>query len=191
MARGEFWIKLHVDLLDDVKLIGRPDSDFKLWVSLLLLAKQSGDDGVIHRLGPSALRERFGLQCPTRKVIQALDHFAASKMIALDNGDIHILNYDKRQSVKDFHEKNAERQKRYRDSNVTRNATVTLRSNAQIRSEEIRSDQIPPKPPHGGATRLRRSRFEKPPAIPACNGCRELGHTLADCPRKAEFANEG
>lgn len=162
----ESWVKVHVELLDEDKLCGRPDSDFKLWVCLILLARQTTEDGVIHKMGPSALRDRFSLRCSTRRVQEALDHFAGKKMVELAEGSIRILNYEKRQAVKDYKEQNAERQRRWRERNVTGNGEVTSASNGQSRLEENRTDP-PPKPPLRGATRLRRSLVEKPPPAPA------------------------
>lgn len=183
----EVWVKLHVDLLDDPKLTVRSASDFKLWVCLILLAKQTTEDGVIHKMGPSALRDRFSLQCSPGKVVDALEYFKKNGMIELANGSIKIVNYDKRQTVKDFHEKNAERQKRWRHRSVMGDVTADVTGDV-TRVEEIRSDQIPLKPPQGGTSRSHpfRSRKAKP-AEPSCTGCREAGHYFQHCPRKAEY----
>lgn len=155
MAR-ESWAKLHVELLDDAKLAlpKCSDSGFKLWVCLILLAKQTTEDGVIHKMGPAALCERFGMGCSPKRVQESLDHFAANGMIALENNIIRILNYERRQAAKDPREQNAERQRRWRarhnDSNGA-NVTGVTQSNV-TRLEETRLDQIPLKPPQGGAT---------------------------------------
>jgi len=130
----ELWAKVAVETLDDVKLFDRPDSDFRLWICLILFSKATTDDGIIRGMGPDALRRKFGLKCKTAAVEAALLHFSQTKpdpMVAfLDDGSIVLLKYRKRQvGAKDNPEAVKERQRRYRKRHVT-DPLVTARNGA-------------------------------------------------------------
>lgn len=166
---GQCWAKVHTEMLDDEKLIGRPDADFRLWVSLILFAKRNGDDGIIRGLDATRMRSRFWMQCKTSKVQDALEYFASHSMIRIDaDGTIHLLHYEARQSVKDHLERNAERQRRWRERNAKRNSDPNVTHNGHVTTEEKRGEEIrsPLSPPSGGATQSHPFRRKAEPPAP-------------------------
>lgn len=167
----ELWAKLHVELLDDGKLYERSDSDFRLWVSLILLAKMTTEDGVIRGMGADSLRKRFNLRCSALKVQGALEHFAQHHMLTMEpDGAIKLLNYEKRQAVKDYKEQNAERQRRWRDRNVTDNVIPNVTSNGDVTTDQIRREKKrrdpPLTPPKSGGRGGRKSPGPPAPKSP-------------------------
>lgn len=194
----DLWAKIAVETRDDPKLICRPEWERLFWINLILLAKEKTSDGILRGYTPAMLRTYCAVKASAKAVVTALEYFQTTGMLEATSGALTLVNYIKRQGEYDI---NAERDKwrerkqrqrdRSRDSHAGQAGSHDVTGPDVTPLEENRTEQkrSPLSPPTGGATRLRRLSREKPQPPPLqCAGCRENGHTLRDCPRKAEFA---
>lgn len=128
MAR-EIWAKVYVNLRYHPKLIGRPDSDFRLWVGLILHAKEHCSDFIVRDLTPADMRGAFGIKAPVKAVEEGLKYFTAKGMLVEVPGGLLIRDMAERQAkAGDTPEAHAERQRKYKlrtVSDVTRRVSMT------------------------------------------------------------------
>lgn len=136
------WIKLDSGLFSNRKIrqiekMPRGDSLIVIWVKLLVLAGKVNDGGMIYVTeGVPYTDQQLAteLDRPVSVVKKALEVFRAFGMITDECGFIRVTNWDKYQDLdglERIREQNRKRAKTFRekrDSNVTRNVTVTLRN---------------------------------------------------------------
>ena len=126
------WLRFYVRTLNNPKVQQLADSDFKGWVNLLCLAKET--DGVL----PSAADVAYRLRLSERKAKSLLTTLRNNGLIDGDAmHDWHDLQYKSDSST--------ERVKRYRErsGNVTSNGDETFQKrprSEQIRTEKSRSE---------------------------------------------------
>ncbi len=124
------WFKFYGgEYLCDPKILQLNGDERSCWVTLLALASQT-DDGLIRFLSEGQLRLMSGVLSG----VEVLEKFEKLQMIRNDNGDVTILNWQKRQehSLTPY-----ERVKRYREKKKKDNAVITTEEN---RIEENRID---------------------------------------------------
>lgn len=114
MAR-ELWAKVYVNLRHHPKIIGRPDADFRLWVGLILHAKEHCPDCVVRDMTAADMRGSFGIKAPVKVVEAGLKYFIRKGMLVEVPGGLLIRDMAERQAkAGDTPEAHAERQRQYR-----------------------------------------------------------------------------
>lgn len=100
----EDWIKIHTDIIDDVKIrrLSKIPESFKMWVGLLCLCRRDGIDNCVCineniPYEPQELAEI--LTVSHRDFLEFLKESEKLRMIEINDGFIFILNWDKRQLV--------------------------------------------------------------------------------------------
>ena len=124
------WIRLYVDIIDDMKVQRLPANAFKAWINILALAGQHG--GAL----PSVDEIAFRLRMSPNDAENAIDELVSIGLIDIVGGiegprSLRPHNWDKRQFRWDAVDPtNRDRQKRHRDKakrlrNGLRNRRVT------------------------------------------------------------------
>lgn len=121
------WFKFYGnDFLMDPKMLRLTSAEKVCWITLLCLASNEDNDGLVTNVTSDALRAFARLQTDPlrdtdeyREAGDVLKHFEELQMIEVVDGGIYVKNFKKRQ---ESHLTNAERQQRFRDK---RNAKVT------------------------------------------------------------------
>lgn len=99
------WAKIDVGLRHHPKLIGRPDADFRLWVGLILHAKEHCPDFTVRDLSPSDMRGAFGIKAPVGVVVAGLKYFISKGMLVeQSDGGLLIRDMEDRQGKYDQEE---------------------------------------------------------------------------------------
>lgn len=121
------WFKFYgTEYLGDLKIRGLSGDERSSWITLLSLASQT-KDGSIKFLTEESLLEMSGV----REKIPVLQKFKDLEMISVSNGNVTVLNWEKRQYSESL---NRVREFRKREGNEN----VTTYKN---REEEIREDK--------------------------------------------------
>lgn len=107
------WAKVYCDLLRHPKIIRRPDSDVRLFVGLILYAKEYAPDTGVVDLSADEMRGTFGIKAPLKAVEQGLDYFVAQGVLVRNGPFIQIRDFAARQAADSL----ADRQQRWRDRN--------------------------------------------------------------------------
>ena len=131
------WLRLWTDLLDDPKIKGLTDLEFRVFVCLLCFASECEKNGNIpHSLDDISWRLRLQ-KSDLEPVILSLK---TQKILIQNTNGIKFKNWKKRQPKSD---NVLERVKKFRQKrNVTRNVTETLHETDQNRTEQSRAEQI-------------------------------------------------
>lgn len=135
------WFKFYGgEYLSDPKMLALTACERSCWLTLLCYASMSSD-GVIRFLNEGQLMAQAGINFNEEEWIVTkgvLDHLQELGMIRQSNGEITILNWQKRQ---ESYLTNAERQARFREKRKS-NAKVTKESNeSNARIEENRIEE--------------------------------------------------
>ena len=136
------WIKITTDMFDDekIRLIeSMPEGDAILvtWIKLLTLAGKTNDNGTIYLTETIPYTEDM-LSTICRRPLQiirlALQTFEKLEMIAIENGIINIVNWEKHQNIErlqQIREQTRTRVARFREKQRLLSEPVTLR-NAEV-----------------------------------------------------------
>lgn len=136
------WIKITTDMFDDekIRLIeSMPEGDAILvtWIKLLTLAGKTNDSGTIYLTETIPYTEDM-LSTICRRPLQiirlALQTFEKLEMIAIENGIINIVNWEKHQNIErlqQIREQTRTRVARFREKQRLLSEPVTLR-NAEV-----------------------------------------------------------
>lgn len=136
------WIKITTDMFDDekIRLIeSMPEGDAILvtWIKLLTLAGKTNDNGTIYLTETIPYTEDM-LTTICRRPLQiirlALQTFEKLEMIAIENGIINIVNWEKHQNIErlqQIREQTRTRVARFREKQRLLSEPVTLR-NAEV-----------------------------------------------------------
>ena len=136
------WIKITTDMFDDekIRLIeSMPEGDAILvtWIKLLTLAGKTNDSGTIYLTETIPYTEDM-LSTICRRPLQiirlALQTFEKLEMIAVENGIINIVNWEKHQNIErlqQIREQTRTRVARFREKQRLLSEPVTLR-NAEV-----------------------------------------------------------
>lgn len=136
------WIKITTDMFDDekIRLIeSMPEGDAILvtWIKLLTLAGKTNDNGTIYLTETIPYTEDM-LSTICRRPLQiirlALQTFEKLEMIAVENGIINIVNWEKHQNIErlqQIREQTRTRVARFREKQRLLSEPVTLR-NAEV-----------------------------------------------------------
>lgn len=149
------WIKVTTDLFDDEKILlienmPKGDALLVIWLKLLCLAGKQNNGGafMISEEVPYTVEMLATIfRRPVGIVRQALETFKTFGMITQENGVIRITNWEKHQNITGLEKVKAQNRKRVkeyreRNSNVTRNVTVTLRNGTEEDKEEDKDIDI-------------------------------------------------
>ena len=141
------WAKIDVGILRHPMLRGRPDADAKVWLALILDAKEHGTDGVV-RGGPAEIRTLAQVKASVRVVSEALAHFVEAGALEAIDGGYRLRDFAARQCrPSDLETGNAARQRRYRERHarvtgtVTSNASVTPTVTQRVTVEEEEEEE--------------------------------------------------
>jgi len=120
MSDKLLWLRMYTEVLSDPKVQTLPDSLFKAWINLLIIAKLNNQKG---KLPESIHSMAFSLHLTDEKLTKYLKILTDTGLI--DNGVMH--GWEKRQYESDNDPTNNARQKRYREqhSNALHNASIT------------------------------------------------------------------
>lgn len=132
------WLRLYVDILDDPKIKRMSDKTFKIFIFLLLFARELDGDGVIHR---TTCDVAWRIRISETSLMAALEDLVSLNVVSYNSEQIQFLNWQKRQYKSDDV---TERVQRYRKrfSNVTSNVIDTDTEQIQNRTEDIAA-QVP------------------------------------------------
>lgn len=122
MARRHSWAKIYCDLLRHPKIIGRPDCDVRLFLGLILHAKEYSPDHGLVQLTPTDMRNAFGIKAPMKSVTDGLAYFLKEGVLLRDGDHVRIRDFATRQAA----DSAAERMQRWRDG--SRDEGVTKRN---------------------------------------------------------------
>lgn len=111
------WLRLYVDTRDDPKVQRLPGETFKQWINLLCLAKEHG--GLLPPVEDIAFKLRI-TEADARSLVEEL---AERKLLDITDEGLSPHNWDERQFLSDSDPTAAVRSRRYRQRNVTRDAT--------------------------------------------------------------------
>lgn len=140
------WIKLAVSMFDTSRKIKRiekmkdGDTILVIWFKLLCLAGSINDGGAIYNIGEPYTVETLAeeLRRPVKVVTRALAAFEQFGMIAIENGIIYLVSWEKYQSADKLElirEQTRQRVKRFRErvsSNANSNVTENNMCNADV-----------------------------------------------------------
>jgi len=138
------WFKFYgSEYLSDPKMLALIPSMRSCWITLLCYASLSGIDGKVRHLSEEALMTQAGIY-PTDeewdRTKGVLAHFEKLSMIQIDNGEISITNWKKRQET---NLTAYERLKKHRDKKRNDNADETqVKRNDNARGDKRRVDKI-------------------------------------------------
>ncbi len=95
------WLKLYTEIRTDPKMLALTDTEFRVWISMLCLAAESKDRGVIS-IAPGIAYPADALAralfVDTNSLKDALAQFQALRMVDVDDvGIITIVHFDDRQ----------------------------------------------------------------------------------------------
>lgn len=126
------WFKFYGgEYLSDTKMMALDATERGCWITILSLANQS-EGGVIKYISEEKILELSNVPVKDRNKYKGLlKKFAELKMLDLDNGDVTVKNWQKRQYSEGYL-----RVKRYRDNaNVTENITTEKKRIEENRKE--------------------------------------------------------
>lgn len=138
MARRHSWAKVYCDLLRHPKIIGRPDSDVRLFLGLILHAKEYSPDHGLVQLTPTDMRNAFGIKAPMKAVLDGLAYFIKEGVLQQEAEHVRIRDFATRQAA----DSAAERMQRWRDG--TRDESVTKRNNGVYKNVTAPSTRASP-----------------------------------------------
>lgn len=141
------WIKLAVGMFDVSRKIKRiekmkdGDTILVIWFKLLCLAGSINDGGAIYNINEPYTVETLAeeLRRPVKVVMRALAAFEQFGMIAIENGIIYLVSWEKYQSadklelIREQNRMRKQKQReRSRDSHVTCHGEVTQQRDGQV-----------------------------------------------------------
>lgn len=124
-----YWFRLYTEILDDHKLADLSDRQFRTFISLLAIAKECNQDGVIS-MSPRQISWR--MRANIKDVKSALDKLMELEILMINNGFYAFKSWKKRNFDSDS---SASRTKKWRDK---KNVTVT----SQERHAERHGDAL-------------------------------------------------
>lgn len=130
-----YWIKLWVEILDDDKIGMLPEYMKWRMIELFLVAGENGQDGLL----PPVARLAWRLRLDDVKIAETLSALTQVGVVTETPEGWRITNFAKRQESKE-----AERQRRYRDTHRYSNVTVTdkVTDNVTLNDSESVSDSV-------------------------------------------------
>ena len=123
---SKYWIKLYIEILDDLKMGMMTDYLWRRTIELFLVAGEYAEDGRLPPLKDLSWRVRISKDEMT-EILQELEEL---KITAFDGNDWYVLNFVKRQTSESL-----ERVRRFREREKQKNGerysnvTVTPQSN--------------------------------------------------------------
>ena len=157
--KGMPWFRLYSEIKDDPKMLCLSDTHFRLWISLLCMASESDDRGVIAPCPPIGLAAALRTTCDA--LSEALEAFAELDMIERqDDGSILVTHFLDRQydNPSDQPEQTRDRKRRQRErtrdtetshEQVTSESREVTQRVEESREEERRVEET--KDPSGAA----------------------------------------
>lgn len=97
MARRAAWAKVYCDLLRHPKVIGRPDSDVRLFLGLILYAKEYAPDTGLVALSPEDMRSTFGIKAPLKAVLDGIAYFVKESVLVREGDFVRLRDFAARQ----------------------------------------------------------------------------------------------
>ena len=136
------WLRLHTEIVDDPKLAAFTGDEFRVWVFLMCMARESTAPGTI---GMDAAGVAWRTRLPADVVERAIAKCEQGRMLSRDEHTITLTNWSGRQYDKrsDTPKETGARQKKRRDKNP-RHADVTPESRApsvQIQSQSTETEE--------------------------------------------------
>lgn len=127
------WLRLYDDILDDPKIQMLSDRAFRMLINLWCLAKRNGGliTGDLNSLS-------FSLRWPIGKVRDTLQALLSAGLVEQIEAGYSPHNWSGRQFISDGHDTtSAERMRRYRERNPTRDKSVTLQPSDASRDGSV------------------------------------------------------
>jgi predicted phage replisome organizer len=147
------WIKITTDMFDDEKIrliesIPEGDAILVTWIKLLTLAGKTNDNGTIYLTETIPYTEDM-LSTICRRPLQiirlALQTFEKLEMIAIENGIINIVNWEKHQNIErlqQIREQTRTRVARFREKQRLLSEPVTLRNTEVTQQNKNKNKNI-------------------------------------------------
>ena len=132
------WLRLHTEIVDDPKLADFTGDEFRLWIYLIAMGRESTVPGTI---GMAAAGIAWRVRRPLAEVEATIAKCEAKGMLESDTLTVRILNWDKRQYDKpsDKPQETAARQRKARDTK-SNHAHVTPESRASSVQNQRRGE---------------------------------------------------
>lgn len=112
------WLRLHTEIVDDPKMASLSGDEFRVWVYLMCMARESYAPGTI---GMDAAGIAWRMRLPNDLVERSLAKFESSGMIRRDALTVSIAKWEARQYEKpsDTPRESRKRKRKERDKGVT------------------------------------------------------------------------
>lgn len=94
------WLRLYADLLNNPKAQTLPGDLFKIWINCLCIACNADETfhGTLHE---TIDETAYALRLSKEDTQEALDRLVSARLLILEDGLYHIVNWDKRQFKSD------------------------------------------------------------------------------------------
>jgi hypothetical protein len=144
---SKYWIKLYIEILDDLKMGMMSDYLWRRTVELFLAAGEYAEDGKLPKLKQLSWR----LRIPEEELLTVLKELEEHKITMFDGEYWYIANFTKRQTseslerVRRYRERQKEKQcnERYSNGEVTRNNGVNvLSTSTSLSLSSLNSDEV-------------------------------------------------
>jgi hypothetical protein len=125
------WLRLYVDILDDPKMKKLNDKTFKIFIFLMLFARELDENGVINKpLCDVAWRLRMK-EAPLK---YALEYLSSLGIISYNSEQIQFINWSKRQYKSDNVTERVQRFRK-RSSNVPSNVIEQIQNRTEQKAD--------------------------------------------------------
>ena len=159
MRSSYYWLRLHTEIRDDPKLRMFDDHEFRLWITLLCLACEAGEDGLV-RMSPDDFAWVARSDCD--RVRQFFEKGAASRVVTLNPEGILVINYAARQLDKPSDSREARRKRKSRSRAVTR-GHWSSRDRGEIEESRVEESTVQRTTFARSSAKLPQSSAPKPP----------------------------
>lgn len=134
---ANYWAKIWIDMLDDRKVGSLPDSQYRRWVEIILIAKEYNQDGILPTIEDMAWRLR---PMTTEQLTNDMAHLARAGMVELkmtDAGERWFISKftDRQRASTNTERTNMHREWSYRERYPDSGETQLKRSVSQKRKE--------------------------------------------------------
>lgn len=134
------WAKVYCDLLRHPRFIGRPDSEVRLWLGLILYAKEYSPERGEVAMSAEAMRQTFGIQAPMSAVRAGLAYLVDAGLLVREGEKFRIRDFGERQGPDSAAERTSRwRDKRRDDHETKRHGNVS--TNVSTSSPEVEVEE--------------------------------------------------
>lgn len=138
-----YWIKLYHEILDDPKMATLPDRLWRRFYELCLIAGRADQEGKL----PEIKQIAWTLRMSPDEIKPDIDELQKLGLISIENENLNVTNFSKRQSAPTsaekikFHRDEKRRNQYYQDDVTISDTTVTNTCNQSLHNRNINVKQ--------------------------------------------------